>query len=732
MAQRIPSNSSIDSSSYPQESSTPHSSPKRVIPQKRMSLQQKVLTYNAIKALTPKETTTETSYSKTKTATTKIVTADRTEESITTSVVEKINIIKKNESPNTHELNKSSKITSEKSLSSYSGSDIVSDKYINSSYKEFDLSDSVFQSDGELEQSKAVEEEYIEMETSTEEDENKQNEEVKTENATNEPCETETDPTLNIYEFPEESPDNENVQESDTVLTEMPIMSHEQYSAMEENDFDELHEEYFDEELIVQEYLSPSFKGTVTPDNTIKTKSTASEVIEIDSSSGSVSERENAVESNESSRINSSSSNSSIEKSYSESESENSDDEEVRTKSTELTKVEVVVEEVVDLDLTDDSKECNNSSSETDLSYEAIFDQDTQEAMITDDRKSNNKELSKQFEVEGSSNKQEVTVTTQSDEVKRDQKVISKTLESNEDVEVIECVVVEPNSTVQQDEKVVEKTNLTPTKEIEIKEQQIEVTYKQNESVDKENKLPFAENEQRNSEIVFVAADTSVDNKQKSDLEFSVVSDISLNRTSGAPLDNADLSYSIETLRKSDLDFSLVSNEDSRVHISSTPNLEKTTTPKGSEEEITNLALRKRSRSVSNMTPDATWGRRLRKRSSSVESTDDSSKSRKKSTTAKLPAILEEDKEVNIQSKKRQRQPKRAQSTSGALPQKRFTRRQNSLLEKAITASGYSSDSEDGNRGPALDPIDPLQLLHKSSFKGTLNNKSILDINMSF
>lgn len=787
LTKRPPLDGKISSPSTPQDSSTPNSSPRRLLPAKRMSLQQKVLTYNALKALTPKSSTVvEKSYSKVDTVTTKITTAERVEESVVTSVMEKSDVVKEDIVAKSHEHRETSKITSENSISDYSENDIVLDNYISSPYKGINLSDSILQSDAEETKSAAEE---------VEEQQNiEQNQEVENE--------TETDPTFNIYETPEELAEGENSQETHTVLTEVPIMSEEQYSAMEENTFDELHEEYFNEEMIVQEYLSPSSKTTVTPDEPKRTEPMVSDIIEIDSSTdSSASEKENAVES----ESNSSASSSEEEKtSDSESASENSDDKNIVC----VEEVAKEDDEAIESDVSADSiQEESSDTSDSDHPRESIFDEDTEELPTKDSNENQNNEISKQTLSEECAHLPEIVIEeeiiepiteeTTSDvvEVIEDTETKNqKELETMENVEVIEYTITELQfeENIQQgveskqqeveeamdDVEVIEYTStVLQSKEnlqqgVESKKQEVEdevmVNVEVNElqpeanqevlqqqklldrnksteqEVLKQSKLsPIAEvegktennskeNEERERSIKKQKT-TNADNQQKSDLDFSVISESHMSRSLGLTLHKTDLSFSFKS-SKSDLDYSLSSDEGSfkGFTTTSTPHIEKKASDEGFETQVSTPRTR-RSKSVDLLVPvERSEGRLLRKRSTSVESTE-KQKSRKRNVPVQLPAIFEDEKEANNAKKaKRKRQTKRAQSTTGVLEQRRVTRRQRSLLEKAATAHEDSSNSEGDERGPTLDPIDPIQLLHKPSFKGMQTKGSKQKINQSF
>lgn len=115
--------------------------------------------------------------------------------------------------------------------------------------------------------------------------------------------ETDNDPTLNIYDPSQDSAGNmgrlESLEEQTRkgLLTEMPIISEEQYTPMEETEFEELHEECFDEEIIVQQYLSPDCESvTVEKEKEV----TASDVIEINSSSSSENDKQSTSANEES------------------------------------------------------------------------------------------------------------------------------------------------------------------------------------------------------------------------------------------------------------------------------------------------------------------------------------------------------------------------------------------------------------------------------------------------
>lgn len=179
---------------------------------------------------------------------------------------------------------------------------------------------------------------------------------------------------------------------------------------------------------------------------------------------------------------------------------------------------------------------------------------------------------------------------------------------------------------------------------------------------------------------------------------------------------------------------------------------------------------RQRSKSVDIKDPDIPESTRtsrlasLRKRSASVDCTTTSTtfenkseepesrpkavpKARKKrSTSSALPVIQEEPKKQeeletireDVTSKKLPvKRKQRSRSTSDKLDNvqsysntRRLTRKQKSMLEKtlpsktAASASEITSNSEESDdeiRGPQLQKIDPLKLLDKSPFKGTVN-----------
>lgn len=771
LAQRAPSDGNISIPSSPQESSTPASSPRRLLPTKRMSLQQKVLTHNALKALTPKARTVETSYSKIDTVTTKITTEERTEESVVTSVVERTDIVKEEESEKSHEHKETSKITSEKSISEYSENDVVFDNYISSPYKGLNLSDSIFQSDAEETKSaaeEAEEQENIEVEA---------NQEVENE--------IEKDPTFNIYESPDElAAEGENLLETHTVLTEMPIMSDEQYSAMEEgNTFDELHEEYFDEEVIVQEYLSsPSKPHNEPKDTEPPTEPVVSAIIELDSSSASEKENSEGSEHN-------SSSNSEEKSSESDDASVNSDDKDI----------EEVAKEKDDGDQSDASanseeeeeEEESSSTSDSDHRGESIFDEDTFEAPEKDINNDQNNVVSQeeksaecahlpqvvieeeeeepeeyahlpQVVIEDEEEVVEIVTeeaTTTSDVVKiveRDVENNTQKVVENADVHEYSTLQREENQQAIESEKEVEEplqdvevieyttTVLTSEENVESKKQDVEEVMVNVEIQPEEYQESKKSTEQevvmqsKSSPVVQVEDKTqheteekpagkeereeslnnqeASNNQQKSDLDFSVLSESHMSKSLGLTLHKTDLSFSFKS-SKSDLDFSVTSDEGSLQGFTttSTPHIKKVASGEGFEAQIlTPRTRRSKSVDLQPVTAEPSGGRTLRKRSISVESTE-KPKTRKRNIPIQLPAILEEDKEAN--NAKRKRQPKKTQSTTGVLEQRRTTR-QKARLEKATTAHEGSSSSDEDERGPALDPIDPLQLLHKSSFKG--------------
>lgn len=744
LSKRISSDTNSNLSS-PQESSTPLTSPKRALPTKRMSLQQKVLTYNALKALTPKSRTSETSYSKVDTVTTKITTAERIEESVVTSIEEKVDVVREEGAEKKHEHKESSKVTSEKSVCDYSDNDIVFE--MSSPYEGLDLTDSIFESDAEeVKNTNVTEDQVLQIE---------ENVETKTEN--------EKDPLFNIYESSHEpSPSQiEDATETDTVLTEMPIMTAEQYSAMEEDTFDELHEEYFDEEVIVQEYLSPTAKTSLIQDEPERTEPTVlSEVIEIDDSSsgGSVSEKENAnlEESNDSSSYSSSgtSSSSKVKSASSRSDSDSESNSSSAKGGVDYVEEEEVVREDVRSNESDNSKEEQNSStSKSDQPYDAIFEEDTQELPTKNVEYSEApKEVATDFGeylhlpeapvydvVEAKTQETENVLekkTSRTSSETTEQYVESST--SSNKLEILEEARLSPAN-----EEQVPDNKLLTTKEDKIVVQEIEVVFEQNQEVlePASNEREYKTENQFKSiaerELSIKIQDiTNVDNQPKSDLDFSVISEQSMSKSLATTFHRTDLSFSvIETpnqthITKSDLDFSLASDEAS-VHVfttTSTPHVKKTASDEESEKQLSTSRTR-RSKSVELMvtTPEPTERRILRKRSASVEITDTKSekpKSRRRNVPVQLPAIQEEDKEANTKATKRKRQPKEVQSASGVLEQRRVTRRQKDLLEKAAMQNEDSSGNEDEERGPALDPIDPLQLLHKSSFKGTYTTKT--------
>lgn len=702
-----------------------------------MSLKQQVLTNNALKALTPRKRISETSYSKIDTVTTKVQTPEGLNESVSTSVVEKSDVVVEEASMKTYEHNETTKT----SVSNYSKSNIDFDKYISSPYKGIELNDSIFQSDASADISKEInvgmesenqnihsaeKPEQIDVEMESEKD----SEQVEIAQAdvekeqTEEMTENENDPTFNVYECLENKTPNGNQRESN-VLTEMPIMSEEQYSAMEENDFDELHEEYFNEEIIVQQYLSQSENAADRSERNEEHEVMVSEVIEIDSSSSS--EKAN-YDSENSSVVNSGDEPEKIQStSESDSESESSED-----------------DRGIRLDEDDDKMDSNVASEESSVAsmasshLETIFEEDTEERQFANE---NNEMLESAEQGEEYAHlpvEQEIEgIVIESCAISANER---PQLTSNEEisVEVIEVKDTPPEETsttkivevikskgsVKQNEEFpfVQKSTMEAT---EVSDTAEVSTARILEAI--KNKGAVMEIEGTHDEFLFVQVDevieiastpeespllpeeetstAKVESKtSKSDLEFSVLS-----QNQSATLHKTDLNYSVETpnqtnISKSDLEFSLMSDQTSLCVFPST-----STPVLTSQTGYSTPYTRRKSKSVdlSKATPE-TRRASLRKRSLSVDLTEEApeqSKSRKQSLTAKLPVILEQN----------------AQNQSSILEARRVTRRQKKLLEKAETSAAFeaeSSGSENEERGPALAPIDPLKLLDKPSFQG--------------
>lgn len=761
LVQRAPSDGNISVPSSPQETSTPASSPKRLLPTKRMSLQQKVLTHNALKALTPKARTVETSYSKIDTVTTKITTAERTEECIVTSVVERTDVVKEAESEKSHEHKETSKITSEKSISEYSENDVVFDNYISSPYKGLNLSDSIFQSDAEETKSAAEElqeQENIEVET-TQEVEN----------------ETEKDPAFNIYESPDElAAEGENSQETHTVLTEMPIMSDEQYSAMEEETtFDELHEEYFDEEVIVQEYLSsPSKPRNESKETEPPTEPVVSAIIELDSSSDS--EKQNSEESEHNSSTSS------------EEKSSESDEASVNSDDKDIEEVAKEENDAVQSDASANSKEessssSSNSTSDSEHRSESIFDEVTVETPEKDINEDQNNVVSQEEEPEEYAHLPQEVIEEEEDVVEiiteeaittsdiieiaeRDVETNSQNVVENVDILAFQCKenqqAIESERDVEEPKQDVEVIECTTTvlmseENVESKKQDVEEVMvnveiqpeehqgceksteqevvKQPPVIEVEGKIQHETEEKpagkEEIEESLIKQESS-NNQQKSDLDFSVLSDSHMSKSLGSTLRKTDLSFSFKS-SKSDLDFSVMSDELplQGFTTTSTPYIKSVVSGERFESQIlTPRARRSKSVDLPLVTAETSGVRTLRKRSISVESTE-KPRTRKRNIPVQLPAILEEDKEAN--NAKRKRQTKKIQSATGVLEQRRTTR-QKARREKAGTAHEDSSNSDEDERGPVLDPIDPIQLLHKSSFKGMQTSSSKRKLSIMF
>lgn len=654
-----------------------------------MSLKQRVLTNNALKALTPKTKTIETSYSKVDTVTTKIKTVEGVQESKVTSVIETTDVCKEQEAVKTYEHRELNEVTTQKSVLDFSESEVVFDKYLSSPYKGPELTDSVFQSDTEesgntQEIEDNSEQTDVDMKTNEKALRAEQPEvemEVKTDNDSeinkimgSDRNETGRDPTFNVYESLQDPPPNETLTKEQTVLTEVPIMSEQQYSAMEENSFDELHEECFNEEIIVQEYLSPS-KGIAVSEEREESEPIVSEVIELDSSSSnhsSESDRDNDYQSDDSSAVNSSAETEKI-PSESENEAQSSDDEEEKE----------VLQEAVESDSVD-SEQQTSTSSEASQRLETIFEEDTEEVVLVG--------------------------------AKQDERVeVFKPITHCEEYSHL------PEAAPKQDSE-----SITSKKEIEC------VT------VDIPGETEKATQQQRLSDDLNVIEHQNQTGPQKSDLEFSLLSDQHMSRTLGDTLYRTDLSYSLETpnetkASKSDLEFSLIPDETSLLTTTSTPFAAGHSSGESfGTQQVTHSTPRRRSKSM-DVTPEIVEMRKatLRKRSLSSDCPEDTvekSKTRKRSLSMmKLPAIPEENKEVKTKDTKQQRQSKKTESSSGILEARRVTRRQKSLLEKVAVAEVFtihssrnenSSESEGEERGPALAPLDPLKLLEKQSFKG--------------
>lgn len=643
-----------------------------------MSLKQQVLTNNALKARI-----VETSYSKVDTVTTKVRSAEGTEDSTVTSVVKKTDVVKEEETVKTREHKESIVVTTEKSTSDYS--DI--EKYPSSSYKGPELSDSIFQSDAE-EMQGAKEQSDVDMEAKTE----TENEVEKIMGSSRN--ETGIDPTLNVYEDKDE-PEIETKEE--TVLTEMPLMSQEQYIAMEENDFDELHEEYFNEEVIVQQYLSPS-KTTTTSEDKQKNETVISEVIEIDSSSSSNSSNSSVA----------SNSTNETEKIPSESESE-SDSNEDKNVSLQQDEKGIVREEVVHLDdgSIDSNEEQNSVTSEESRHYkeDSVYAQSS--AASEGSHQDQEGEEQKSIISEGSRNVED------QDQEDEEQKSVTSETNRNEMEDIVSVgsreeqrnVASEGSHQDQEDEE--QKSVNVDSKESEASEvnRYLDTIFEedtQEQQIIVDSKL---EEYAHLPETEVVESKPTTPNQSKSDLEYSVLSQGNLSRSLGLTLHKTDLTYSLETpnkshVSKSDLEFTVLSGETSKdvFPTTSTPFLNKTTEE---QQDVTSTPKTRTRRSKSADLPSEPMETRrstLRKRTLSTDCTDGSNvekpKTRKRSLTTKLPAILEKNKEVETKSTKR------------------ITRRQKNV----VTLD--SSESENEERGPALAPIDPLKLLDKPTFKG--------------
>lgn len=783
LARRISSDGSSSNSSPLLNSSTPVSSPKRSLLTKRMSLQRKVVTYNALKTLTPKKQKTETLYSKTDIESTRTTAEESMKESLVTSAIEEEVIVKDVET------------SSENSFLDYRENNT-------DSYKELTFSNSIFQSD--VEESKSadeIEDENINLEISTEE-QKEQSKEIESD--------AEKDPPFNIYESPQELTGG-NSPEAQSVLTEMPIMSEEQYSAMEESTFDNLHEEYFNEDVIEQEYFTPSYKNDITCNDTERTEPMTSEVIEINSSDSSTSEKDDAIENEESA-----SSCISLDRiAESESSLEISCDD---TSSDEAVKeTEMLAHHCL-------SNEEKESSSPLRSHYieKSIFDEETQELPVRNPNRNNevseyieknvikentNKAI-EMSEAKVESNDNELLVTVENEE---QVEYISENMESKDNEEVLEVVQSSESEENQKhvknneqellevikntedekdnefesqvledvesdkDQKLVDSQDVLKvtkdstlihresqelveliknTKVIENVKQEPDVTKKQEISDEKllikEETEPIVPEIEQNPPVIDTKKEngnltqkieksckrseekeknlekqqttTDVVDQQKSDLDFSVFSETGKSKNLETTSHQTDLSFSLKT-SKSDLDFTLTSDDDASYAITtSTPQFDKKVLNKQSEPAFTPRNTRSKSVELSIISSEPVQGRVLRKRSASTESSE-KRKVRKQSMAVQLPVILEEGKEIDVQKVKPKRQTKKAQSTTDISEQRRITRRQKSLLEKIVRDDSSSSEEE---RGPALDPIDPMQLLHKSSFKGIISTKVIV------